>query len=93
MFQIRNYIKHKSYTNKYTKHQTPNTKHQTPNQMFALLYRGTEVFHMIQFAHITNRWLPLYLANTNDTTIDADDIKILHQYLENHVNDMWKKYL
>jgi hypothetical protein len=61
--------------------------------MFALLYRGTEVFHMTQFVHITNRWLPLYLANTNDTTIDADDIKILHQYLANHVNDMWKKYL
>jgi hypothetical protein len=65
--------------------------------MFALLYRGAEVFHLTQFSHITNTRLPLYLANTNDATIDAtidaDDIKILHQYLANHVNDMWKKYL
>ena len=59
--------------------------------MFATLYRGTEVFHMTQFSHITNRWLPLYLAN--DGTIDADDIKILRQHLTNNVNEMWKKYL
>jgi hypothetical protein len=64
--------------------------------MFATLRRSSvvnsvEVFHMTQFSHITNRWLPLYLAN--DTTIDSDDIKILRQHLTNHVNDMWKKYL
>ena len=62
--------------------------------MFALLYRRAEVFHMIQFSHITNRWLPLYLAN--DDTIDANDTiktKILRQYLTTHVNEMWKKYL
>ena len=66
---------------------------QSVKQMFALLYRSAvnpvEVFHMTQFSHITNRWLPLYLANTND----VDDTKILEQYLANHVNEMWKKYL
>ena len=63
--------------------------------MFALLYQSAEVFHMTTFSHITHRWLPLYLylANTNETTIDADGIKILRQHLTNHVNEMWKKYL
>jgi hypothetical protein len=62
--------------------------------MFALLYRSAvnpvEVFHMTQFSHITNTWLPLYLAR--DPT-DATNTRILEQYLANHVNDMWKKYL
>jgi hypothetical protein len=57
--------------------------------MFALLYRRAEVFHMIQFSHITNRWLPLYLGNDDDPI----DTKILQQYLTTHVNEMWKKYL
>ena len=66
--------------------------------MFATLRRSSavnsaEVFHMTTFSHITHRWLPLYLANTNDTTIDSDDIKIPRQHLTNHVNEMWKKYL
>lgn len=56
--------------------------------MFALLYRRAEVFHMIQFSHITNRWLPLYLGND-----DPIDTKILQQYLTTHVNEIWKKYL
>jgi len=64
-------------------------------QMFALLYRSAvnyataEVFHITQFSHITNRWLPLYLANDSD---DETNKKILEQYLANHVNEMWKKY-
>jgi hypothetical protein len=45
---------------------------------------------MTQFSHITNTWLPLYLAR--DPT-DATNTRILEQYLANHVNDMWKKYL
>jgi hypothetical protein len=57
----------------------------------ALLHHNAEVFHMTQFSHITHRWLPLYLGN--DTSIDADGIKILRQHLTNHVNEMWKKYL
>jgi hypothetical protein len=66
--------------------------------MFALLYRSAEVFHMTQFSHITNRWLPLYLANdtdanTNTNTNTNENNKILEQYLANHVNEMWKKYL
>jgi len=64
--------------------------------MFALLYRSAEVFHMIQFSHITNRWLPLYLANDTDSNTNTntnENNKILEQYLENHVNKMWKKYL
>jgi 5-methylthioribose kinase len=64
--------------------------------MFALLYRNeannTEVFHMTQFLHITNRWLPLYLANDTDANTNGNE-KILEQYLANHVNDIWKKYL
>jgi hypothetical protein len=64
--------------------------------MFALLYRSAEVFHMTQFSHITNRWLPLYLANDTDATTKTntnENNKILEQYLANHVNEMWKKYL
>ena len=62
--------------------------------MFALLYRNAEVFHMTQFSHITNRWLPLYLANDTDSNINTNEnSKILEQYMANHVNDMWKKYL
>jgi hypothetical protein len=62
--------------------------------MFALLYRNAEVFHMTQFSHITNRWLPLYLANDTDSNTNTNENnKILEQYLANHVNDMWKKYL
>ena len=60
--------------------------------MFATLYRGTEVFHMTQFSHITHRWLPLYLANDTDTNTNTNN-KILEQYLASHVNEMWKKYL
>jgi hypothetical protein len=62
--------------------------------MFALLYRNAEVFHMTQFSHITNKWLPLYLANDTDSNTNTNEnSKILEQYLANHVNDMWKKYL
>ena len=66
--------------------------------MFALLYRNevnhAKVFHMTQFLHITNRWLPLYLANDTDANTNTNiDNKILDQYLANHVNDIWKKYL
>jgi hypothetical protein len=62
--------------------------------MFALLYQSAEVFHMTQFSHITNRWLPLYLANDTDSNINTNENnKILEQYMANHVNDMWKKYL
>ena len=62
--------------------------------MFATLHKNStaaEVFHMTTFSHITHRRLPLYLAN--DAIADADDTKILRQYLINHVNEMWKKYL
>jgi hypothetical protein len=48
---------------------------------------------MTQFSHITNRWLPLYLADNANAIIDSDDIKTIEQYLANHVNEMWKKYL
>jgi hypothetical protein len=58
--------------------------------MFALLYRSAEVFDMTQFSHITNRWLPLYLANDGDANTNT---KILEDYLANHVNEIWKKYL
>lgn len=66
--------------------------------MFALLYRSAvnpiEIFHMTQFSHITNRWLPLYLANDTDANTNTNENnKILEQYLANHVNEMWKKYL
>ena len=61
--------------------------------MFALLYHTAEVFHMTQFSHITNRWLPLYLANDTDTNTNTSNNNILEQYLANHVNEMWKKYL
>jgi hypothetical protein len=60
--------------------------------MFALLYRSAEVFHITEFSHITNTWLPLYLANDCDTNTNTNNI-ILEHYLANHVNDMWKKYL
>ncbi len=66
---------------------------QAIKQMFALLYRSAEVFHMTQFSHITNRWLPLYLADNANAIIDSDDIKTIEHYLSNHVNEMWKKYL
>lgn len=64
--------------------------------MFATLYRGTEVFHMTQFSHITHRWLPLYLGNDTDANTNTNtnaNNKILRQYLASHVNEMWKKYL
>ena len=65
--------------------------------MFALLHRSVvnpiEIFNMTQFSHITNRWLPLYLANDVNAISDETNTKILEQYLANHVNEMWKKYL
>jgi len=57
--------------------------------MFATLHKNStaaEVFHMTTFSHITHRRLPLYLAN--DAIANADDTKILRQYLINHVNEM-----
>jgi hypothetical protein len=66
--------------------------------MFEILRRksaAAEILHMTIFSHITHRWLPLYLANTNTNTntCDAHDKQLLRQYLANHVNEMWKKYL
>jgi ribosomal protein S2 len=66
--------------------------------MFATLRRSSavnsaEVFHMTEFSHITHRWLPLYLANDDIATSDQTNKKILEQYMANHVNEMWKKYL
>jgi hypothetical protein len=70
---------------------------QQATQMFALLYRNevnhAEVFHMVQFSRITHRWLPLYLANDVNAISDETNNKILEQYMANHVNDIWKKYL
>ena len=57
--------------------------------MFALLYRRAEVFHMIQFSHITNRWLPLYLGNDDDPI----DTKILQLYLYLYQSSLSYVYL
>lgn len=64
--------------------------------MFATLRYSSsaEVFHMTHFSQITHRWLPLYLANDSDSNTNTNENNnILEQYLANHVNEMWKKYL